>query len=115
MNDDPSIGSTLGGGRMRRDSSSAKESMEIRSYRLVVRNKPAAIALAGVVVLVGGALLAMGLALLAGLVVAGVVVGMGAALLRRLRGRDTLTQGAAARAELDPANEVFLPRTRREE
>jgi hypothetical protein len=89
--------------------------METRSYRLVVRNKPAVIALAGVVVLVGGALLAMGLALLAGLVVAGVVVGTGAALVRRLRGRDTLPRGVGAHAELDPADEVFLPRTRRED
>jgi hypothetical protein len=89
--------------------------MEIRSYRLTVRNKPAAIALAGVAVIVGGALLAMGLAVIAGLVVAGVVVGTGAMLFRRLQGRAELPRRSAAHAELDPAKEVFLPGHRGDE
>jgi hypothetical protein len=88
--------------------------MEMRSYQLTVRNKPAAIALAAGAVLVGGTLLALGLAVLAGLVVAGTVLGGGAVLYRRLRGREASLPRPSGRAGLNPADEVFLPPPRRD-
>jgi hypothetical protein len=83
--------------------------MEIRSYRLTVRNKPAAIAVTAGAVLVGGTLLAAGLALLAGGVVVGAVVGTGALLYRRLKGPTATLPRPRGGAGLDPADEVFLP------
>ena len=83
--------------------------MVTRAFGLTVRNKPAAIAVAILVLAIGGALLTFGLLLLAGLVVAGGVIGAGLTLYRRLRpGRGHITR-SAARAGLDPANEVRLP------
>lgn len=65
----------------------------IRIHQFHVRNPVAAVALALVAVVVGGALLAFGLALLASLVALGAVGSLGVAVWRRLTGR---------RAALDP-------------
>jgi hypothetical protein len=86
--------------------------VEIRTYQLTTRNK-VAVALVTLVALGAGALLlAFGLALLAALAAAGVALGTGAALWRRLRGHSSRLPPSAptdVHAGLDPAKEVFLP------
>jgi hypothetical protein len=67
--------------------------MMLRVHQFHVRHPVAAVALALVAVVVGGALLAFGLAILAGLVALGAVGSLGVAVWRRLTGR---------RAALDP-------------
>ena len=81
----------------------------MKIYSLSVRNRTSGLLLAAVVIGVGAALLFVGLALLATLAVAGVVVGSGIALYSRLRGRGSDTIAGAHRpvAALDPALEVF--------
>jgi hypothetical protein len=74
----------------------------MRVYQITVRNKAAALAIGATVVIVGGALVAVGLTLLAGLALGGAVLGTGAVVLRRLTGRPTVRS-------FDPALEVFAP------
>lgn len=77
-------------------------------YSLTIRNRVAAIVIAVAILGLGAVFLTVGLALLAGLAVAGGVVGVGYRLVRRLRG-DTLAQGqprVEALNGLDPALEV---------
>jgi hypothetical protein len=67
----------------------------MRVYQITVRNKAAGLAIGATALVVGGALLALGLTLFA-------VLGAGAVVIRRLTGK------RAARA-LDPALEIFSP------
>jgi hypothetical protein len=85
--------------------------VEIRTYRLTLRSKIAVTVVTLLVLGAGALLLAFGLALLAGVAAAGVVLGAGTALWRRLRGpRVPLPPGTRqGRAGLDPSKEVFLP------
>ena len=74
-------------------------------YTVTVRNRAAGIALGVVILGLGAVLLTVGFALLAGLMIAGGVLGTGYAIYRRLRGtRQTLppTRGHG----LDPQLEV---------
>ena len=81
-------------------------------YTVKVENRAAAIALTLAVLGVGAALLVVGFALLAGLAVAGGVIGTGIGIYRRLRGDQGRLPPTAARqpAGLDPALEVFPDR-----
>jgi hypothetical protein len=74
----------------------------MRVYQITVRNKGAAIAIGAMAVVVGGALIAIGLTLFAGLALGGAALGAGALVFRRLTGRPTVRP-------LDPAQEVFPP------
>lgn len=78
---------------------------------LNVRNRAGAIALAAMAVALGGALLAFGLLLLAGLAAAGAVVGAGVMLYHKLTGRwpGRFTATRSYRPTLDPSKEVFPP------
>ena len=77
-------------------------------YTLTIRNRAAAIGFAVVVLGVGAVFLTLGLALLAGLAVAGGVLGAGYGLIRRLRGDSGGTVQAidGYRKDLDPMLEV---------
>ena len=75
----------------------------MRVYRITVRNKAAAVAIGAMAVVVGGALVAIGLTLFAGLALGGAALGAGAMAVRRLSGRPTIRS-------LDPAQEVFPQR-----
>lgn len=75
-------------------------------YAVTVRNRAAGIALAVVVVGLGAVLLTIGFALLAGLMIAGGVLGTGYAIYRRLRGPRQTLPPSQARAGLDPMLEV---------
>lgn len=84
----------------------------MRVYQITVRNKAAAVALGATVVVVGGALVVVGLTLLTGLLLGGAVLGTGALLIRRLTGgKGTAGSRASTRIDsgLDPAQEVFPP------
>lgn len=89
-------------------------SMIIRRYSLTTRNRFGAALLAAGLIAAGGALLVLGVTVLLSLAVVGGVVGAGLALYRRISGspparlRDT-------RAGLDPADEVFPESTPRDE
>ena len=72
----------------------------MRVYQITVRNPTAAVVIAATALVVGGALLALGLTLFAGLALGGAALGAGAAIVRRLTGRRRVTP-------LDPAREVF--------
>lgn len=78
---------------------------------LNVRNRAGAIALAVVAVALGGALLAFGLLLLAGLAAAGAVIGAGVMLYHKLTGRwpGRFAVVRSVGSTLDPAKEVFPP------
>ncbi len=76
----------------------------MRVYQITVRNKATAIAVGAMAVVVGGALVAIGLTLFAGLALGGAALGAGALALRRLSGRPTV------RPLLDPSREVFPQR-----
>jgi hypothetical protein len=84
----------------------------MKVYSLTVRNRVGALLVAIVVLGAGAALVILGVALLAALAAAGVVMGSGYALYARLRGGERMSLGGAspassARATLDPALEVF--------
>jgi hypothetical protein len=81
----------------------------MKVYSLTVRNRFTATLVALAVLGVGAALLTVGLMLLAGLAVAGGVLGTGIVLYHRLRGtRPTLPRSMAWReVSLDPSLEVF--------
>lgn len=76
-------------------------------YSLTIRNRAAAVVFAIVILGLGAVFFTVGLALLAGLAVAGGVLGAGYAVVRRLRGgRPGLGQPIAGQRGLDPALEV---------
>lgn len=82
----------------------------MKVYSLTVRNRFTATLLALAVLGAGAALLVVGFALLAGLAVAGGVLGTGVMIYNRLRGtRPTLPGAVGGRREmpLDPSLEVF--------
>lgn len=83
--------------------------MMIRVYGLDVRSRPAAIALAAVALAVGAVFVAFGIFLLLGLAVVATIVGAGMVLVRSLtrRGTGRLEPPPSANRELDPALEVF--------
>ena len=72
----------------------------MRVYQITVRNKAAAVAIGATALVIGGALVAIGLTLFAGLALGGAALGAGALVFRRLTGRPTIRP-------LDPAQEVF--------
>jgi len=77
-------------------------------YTFSTKNRFVAVLAALVVLGAGAALLLVGLALLAGLAVAGGVLGLGVMAYRAIRGARTgALRGAAAPRDLDPALEVF--------
>lgn len=77
-------------------------------YSLTVRNKVGAVAFAAVIVGLGIVLLTVGFALLAGLAVAGGVLGAGFGIYNRLRGHKQALPDGDRRNQsgLDPALEV---------
>jgi hypothetical protein len=77
----------------------------MRVYQITVRNKAAALAIGATALIVGGALVAIGLTLFAGLALGGAALGAGALVFRRLTGRPTV-------GPLDPAQEVFAAQAR---
>jgi hypothetical protein len=84
--------------------------MFARKLRVSSGNKLGAIVLGAVLLVVVGVFLAFGFALLLGLAAAGLLLGVGAALLRRVTGRPAPQPPLAARHGLDPALEVAPPR-----
>ena len=77
-------------------------------YTLSTKNRVVGLLAALVVLGAGAALLILGLVLLAGLAVAGGVLGTGVLAYRALRGRRAVPIGGqSSAAELDPALEVF--------
>jgi hypothetical protein len=81
----------------------------MKTYSLTVKNRLAVFLFVALAVGVGATLLVVGFALIAGLVVAGGVLGTGVAIYRRLTGkhRATLPAQGARDLGLDPALEVF--------
>ena len=77
-------------------------------YTLTIRNRVAAIGFAVVILGLGAVFLTFGLALLAGLAVAGGVLGAGYGIVRRLRGgsRESLESRGARSRDLDPMLEI---------
>ena len=78
-------------------------------YTLTIQNRIAAIVIAIAILGLGAAFLTVGLALLAGLAVAGGVIGAGYSLVRRLRGGGTSGSPLDCRGlatALDPGLEV---------
>jgi hypothetical protein len=84
----------------------------MKAYSLTVRHRVGALLVALAVLGAGAALVIVGFALLAGLAVAGAMVGSGIALYARLRGREQvlLREAPPATTTLDPALEVFPTR-----
>jgi len=82
------------------------------TYTLTVKNRLAVIAFIALALGLGATLLVVGFALLAGLAVAGGVLGTGIAIYRRLTGRHRAVLPQTSRnTGLDPALEVFpVPR-----
>lgn len=74
----------------------------MRVYQITGRSKPAAVIVAATALVFGGAVVAVGLTLFAGLALGGAALGAGALIVRRLTGR---RRGGP----LDPAQEVFPP------
>lgn len=81
----------------------------MKVYSLTVRNRFTATLLALAVLGAGAALLVVGFALLAGLAVAGGVIGTGLVVYHRIRGTQPTLPGALRWREmpLDPQLEVF--------
>ena len=76
-------------------------------YSVTIRNRAVA-ALVGLLVLgAGAALLVLGIALLAGLAVAGGLLGTGILVYRKLRGHSPLPVARERVGTLDPSLEVF--------
>ena len=77
-------------------------------YTLTIKNRIAAIVVAIAILGLGAVFFTVGLALLAGLAVAGGVIGAGYSLVRRIRGRGTsdFRSIPVARDELNPELEV---------
>lgn len=84
--------------------------MFAREVRLSTGNKFAAVALGAVLLLVVGVFLAFGFLLVLGLTAAGLLLGVGAALYRRLTGRAPVPPSQVrSQHGLDPALEVKPP------
>lgn len=83
--------------------------MFAREVRLSTGNKVAAILAGTVLLVVVGVFLAFGFVLLLGLAAAGLMLGTGMALLRRLTGRPVREPRVTPRHGLDPALEIALP------
>ena len=81
--------------------------MQVRIYRVGSGNRLATIALVAAALAMGAVLIAFGLVLLLGLAAAGVVVGSGLVIYRRLTGRGPLIQRWSAGEALDPSLEVL--------
>lgn len=82
----------------------------VREFRSGMGGKVGAIVAGTVLLLLVGVFLAFGFVLLIGLAAAGLVLGIGAALLRRLTGRPPLRPGELRpRRDLDPTLEVKPP------
>ena len=79
-----------------------------RAYSLTIRNRAAAVVVGVAVVGLGVVFLTVGVAILAGLAVAGGLIGTGFALVRRLGGAksDARSVVAGDRVGLDPALEI---------
>jgi len=87
-------------------------SVIVKVVRLTIENRAVAILLTLLIVALGVTLLTVGMALLAGLAITGAVVGTGAAIYRRLRGKsDPLSrQRVSSLDRLDPSLEVEATR-----
>lgn len=83
--------------------------MFVREMRLSAGNKLAAIVLGAVLLGVVGIFLAFGFVLLLGLTVAGLLLGTGAAVYRRVTGRTQPTRVVEPHHGLDPTREVSPP------
>lgn len=82
----------------------------IREFSSGTRGKLGAVVAGTVLLIVVGVFLAFGFLLLLGLAAAGLLVGIAAALLRRLTGRNRVPRDALRpRHGLDPAREVEPP------
>jgi hypothetical protein len=84
----------------------------VRLYTLTIKNRVAAVAIAIAVLGLGAVFLTVGLALLAGLAVAGGVLGAGYSLVRRLRGDKSAVAGSVEGqiGDLNPMLEVRATR-----
>lgn len=81
-----------------------------RELRVTSGNKLGAVVLGTLLLVVVGVFLAFGIVLLLGLAAAGLILGIGAALLRRLTGRPQLRPGELRPPRgLDPTLEVKPP------
>jgi hypothetical protein len=86
--------------------------MYVREFRSSMGGKLGAVVAGTVLLVVIGVFLAFGFVLLLGLAAAGLLLGIGAALLRRLTGRPPTQRDAArSRHGLDPTLEVKPPPT----
>lgn len=88
----------------------------MKVYTLSIRNRFAATLAFLALVGLGAAVLVVGFTVLAGLAVAGAILGTGAAILNRLRGRNALPRNTihAVDGRLDPAMQVFPSAARRD-
>lgn len=80
-----------------------------KHYQLTVRNRAAAAAVGVGAIVVGGTLIALGLTLVAGIVVIGAAAATGAMVYRKLTGRDALAP-RRRHGGLDPRLEVYPTR-----
>lgn len=80
----------------------------MKVFRLTIENRVVAILLTIFLVGLGVILLTLGAALLAGLAITGALIGTGAAIYRRLRGKADLlsSQRLSSDGRLDPSLEV---------
>jgi hypothetical protein len=84
------------------------EGNPVKVVHLTIRNRAVALLLAILIVALGVTFLTVGVALLAGLAITGAIIGTGAAVYHRLRGKpDPLTrQRLSSDGRLDPSLEV---------
>ena len=84
--------------------------MYVRGFRAHVGSRIGALVLGAVLLLAAGVFLTFGIVLIVGLTAVGLLVGVGAALYRRLAGAlPTSAPRARPLTELDPALEVLPP------
>ena len=76
-------------------------------YSLTFRNKAVALLATLVILGAGAALLVVGIALLAGIAIAGGLLGTGILLYRKLRGQPVVPFELGRQGEMDPSLEVF--------
>jgi|SRR5687768_3640698 len=76
-------------------------------YSLTFRNRAVALLAALVILGAGAALLVVGIALLAGIAIAGGLLGTGILLYRKLRGQPAVPFGIRQAPGMDPSLEVF--------
>jgi len=82
----------------------------MRAYSLTLRNRFVATLFVLGMIGLGTAVLFVGFALLAALAATGAVIGTGAAIYNRLRGRTVDSRQVIGDAQLDPSLEVFPTR-----